>query len=141
MEWTEKFLLQVKQEFPDHEHVVVWDGAGFHPKEADHEMLPEGIHAIQLPPYSPELNPIEKLWDLIQDHTSNKLWPTIKRLDEVVGLLLEEWWKDPNRVLGLFGDNWHRDSANSSARTDIGILNLKRYKIDDKSASQLRNLG
>lgn len=128
MEWTEKFLLQVKQEFPDHEHVVVWDGAGFHPKEADHEMLPEGIHAIQLPPYSPELNPIEKLWDLIQDHTSNKLWPTIKRLDEVVGLLLEEWWKDPNRVLGLFGDNWHRDSANSSARTDIGILNLKRYK-------------
>ena len=31
--------------------------------------------AQQLPPYSPELNPIEKLWDLIQDQTANKLWP------------------------------------------------------------------
>lgn len=47
-----------------------------------------------------------------------------------MGLLLKKWWEDPNRVLGLFGNNWHRDSANYSERTNIGILNLKRYDSD-----------
>ena len=67
-----------------------------------------------LPPYSPELNPIEKLWDLIQDHTSNKLWPSIKRLDEVVALHLKDWWEQPERVVSLFGKGWIRASVNAS---------------------------
>ena len=79
------FLEQIKPQYPSYEHIVVWDGAATDPKEASHEMI-EGIHIVTLPPYSPELNPIEKLWDLIQDQTANKLWPTIERLDTVVGL-------------------------------------------------------
>lgn len=114
LDWTEAFLRQIKLQYPDHEHVVVWDGAGFHPKDSSHEKIPEGIHILMLPPYSPELNPIEKLWDLIQDHTSNKLWPSIKRLDQVVGLLLKDWWEDPRKVISLVGNNWHRASANAS---------------------------
>lgn len=65
LDWTEAFLEQIKQQYPDLEHVVVWDGAGFHPKDSSHEQIPKGIHVIMLPPYSPELNPIEKLWDCI----------------------------------------------------------------------------
>ena len=68
-----------------------------------------------LPPYSPELNPIEKLWDCIQDYTANKLWPSIERLDQVVALLLKDWWEDLRKVIGLVGKNWHRASANASA--------------------------
>ena len=56
----------------------------------------------------------EKLWDLIQDHTSNKLWPTIERLDEVVALHLKHWWENPIRVLRLVGNGWIRASANAS---------------------------
>jgi len=33
---------------------------------------------------------IKKLWDLIQDHTSNKLRPTIERLDQVVAMHLRD---------------------------------------------------
>ena len=115
LEWTQAFLEQIKKQYPDYEHVVVWDGAGFHPADSSHEMIPDEIHIITLPPYSPELNPIEKLWDLIQDHTSNKLWPTIKRMDEVVALHLQDWWEEPYRVISLFGRGWIRDSANDSA--------------------------
>jgi len=86
LDWTEAFLLQIKEQYPDHEHVVVWNGAGFPPRDSSHEQVPEGVQVVVLPPYSPELNPIERLWDLIQDHTSNKLWPTIQKLDEVVAL-------------------------------------------------------
>lgn len=58
---------------------------------------------MTLSPYSPGLTPIEELWDLIQDHTANKLWPTIKRLDKVVGLHLKDWWEEHERVISLFG--------------------------------------
>lgn len=85
MDWTEAFLLEIKKAYPDHEHVVVWDGAGFHPKSSEHEKVPDGVHVVALPPYSPELNPIEKLWDCVQDFTANKLWPSIERLDQAVG--------------------------------------------------------
>ena len=114
LEWTRAFLEQIKTQYPGYEHIVVWDGAGFHPKEASHEIIPEGIHIVTLPPYSPELNPIEKLWDLIQDQTANKLWPTIERLDTVVGLHLKDWWEAPNKVISLFGKGWIRSSANAT---------------------------
>lgn len=114
MDWTEAFLEQIKKQYPGHEHVVVWDGAGFHPQDASHERIPEGIHLVRLPAYSPELNPIEKLWDLIQDHTANKLWPTIERLDQVVALHLKDWWENPLRVISLFGNGWIRASANDT---------------------------
>ena len=76
LDWTECFLQEIKNQYPDHEHIVVWDGAGFHAKDSSHEIVPDGVHIVTLPPYSPEFNPIEKLWDLIQDQTANKLWPT-----------------------------------------------------------------
>jgi len=112
LDWTQAFLLQIKKQYPGHEHIVIWDGAGFHPKNSFHEQVPTDVHVVLLPPYSPELNPIEKLWDLIQDHTANKLWPTIERLDQVVALHLKDWWEDPDRVIRLFGNGWIRASAN-----------------------------
>ena len=114
LDWTEAFLLEIRKAYPDHEHVVVWDGAGFHPKSSEHEKVPDGVHVVALPPYSPELNPIEKLWDCVQDFTSNKLWPSIERLDEVVGELLCDYRDDPSSVISLFGKGWIRASANAS---------------------------
>lgn len=114
MEWTQAFLEQIQSQYSDYEHIVIWDGAGFHPKESSHEIVPDGVHIVTLPPYSPELNPIEKLWDLIQDQTANKLWPTIQRLDEVVALHLKDWWEAPEKVISLFGKGWIRLSANDS---------------------------
>ena len=77
------------------------------------------MHVVALPPYSPELNPIENLWDCVQDFTSNKLWPSIERLDQVVGELLCDYRDDPRSVISLFGKGWIRASANASARCDI----------------------
>lgn len=111
MEWTQAFLEEIKQQYPEYEHIIVWDGAGFHPKDSSHKAVPDEVHVVKLPPYSPELNAIEKLWDLIQDQTANKLWPSIKRLDEVVALHLKDWWEAPQKVIGLFGNGWARLSG------------------------------
>lgn len=61
------FLELFSQTIPQDEHaVVVWDGAGFH--RANALRTPEHITLVELPPYSPELNPIENLWHYLKSH-------------------------------------------------------------------------
>ena len=55
------FLKILDTERKSDEHIVlIMDGAGWHKSKALE--LPEGITALLLPPYSPELNPMENLW-------------------------------------------------------------------------------
>ena len=55
------FLEQFSRELPAGVHaVLIWDGAGFHTSED--VVVPSNVSLIQLPPYSPELNPVENLW-------------------------------------------------------------------------------
>jgi transposase len=61
------FLRQMAQELPSGVHVVlIWDGAGYH-TGAGLE-VPANISVILLPPYSPELNPVENLWHYLRSH-------------------------------------------------------------------------
>ena len=84
LQWTEAFLTQIKKHDPKEQQVIVWDGAAFTQTTASPPNVPEGVHLVSLPPYGPELNPIEKLWDLLQDQTANKLWTSIERLEQAV---------------------------------------------------------
>jgi len=45
---------------------MVWDGAGFHTSRS--LVVPPNITLVKLPPYSPELNPIENLWHYLKSH-------------------------------------------------------------------------
>ena len=61
------FLEQFSQTLAEDEHaVMVWDGAGFH--RSRRLQVPSNITLVQLPPYSPELNPIENLWHFLKSH-------------------------------------------------------------------------
>lgn len=61
------FLEQFAKEIPSDVHVVmVWDQAGFHTGKA--LTVPDNITVIPLPPYSPELNPMENLWHYLRSH-------------------------------------------------------------------------
>ena len=51
---------------PDQRIVLVMDGAGWHKGKA--LRVPSGITVLLLPPYSPELNPIENLWHYMRSH-------------------------------------------------------------------------
>jgi transposase len=62
---------------------IVMDGAGWH--KSDKLIIPKNIRIIILPPYSPELNPTEKLWQYIKNHTiKNRIYKTIRELENVV---------------------------------------------------------
>lgn len=59
------------------------DGAGWH--KSDKLTIPKNMRFIIQPPYSPELSPIEKLWQYIKDHViKNKIYKTLKDLESAV---------------------------------------------------------
>ena len=61
------FLEQFSGELPAGVHaVLIWDGAGFH--TGGELVVPANVSLIQLPPYSPELNPVENLWHYLRAH-------------------------------------------------------------------------
>jgi len=61
------FLEQFSRTLAADEHaVLIWDGAGFHTSGS--LKLPANVSVLQLPAYSPELNPVENLWHYLKSH-------------------------------------------------------------------------
>jgi transposase len=75
------FLELFSKTIPAGEHaVVVWDGAGFH--TAKTLRTPGNVTLVSLPPYSPELNPIENLWHYLKSHFwSNRVYEDYDALE------------------------------------------------------------
>ena len=76
------FLEQFARELPAGVHaVLIWDGAGFH--TGGDLVVPAGVSLIRLPPYSPELNPVENLWHYMRSHHwSNRMYEGYEELKE-----------------------------------------------------------
>jgi len=77
------FLYEFGKFIKNRKTVIVMDGAGWHKSEK--LKYPKNIKIIIQPAYSPELNPIEKLWQYIKDHTiKNKIYKTLRELEDKV---------------------------------------------------------
>jgi transposase len=99
---------------PQAEHVVIQDQAGFHLNPELHEM-PAGVHVLPLPPYSPELNPVEAIGDVIKDRIGNTLWATLEALEEAIGEELQPIYESAERVRSLVSHGWLIDQVNATA--------------------------
>ena len=62
--------------------LLVQDRAGWHRSQKVN--LPPGIETEFLPPYSPELQPAERLWSLVDEPIANENIETIDRLEEIL---------------------------------------------------------
>ena len=113
LELSGGFLQQIADSDAQAEHVVIWDQAGFHPRPGA-VGLPARIHLLPLPPYSPELNPVEGLWDQTQDVTCNRHFADLDPLEEALTQALRPFWEAPARVLALV-HHWLHDQANATA--------------------------
>jgi transposase len=87
--------------------ILVIDGASWH--RSRQVVLPPGVHLLLLPPYSPELQPAERLWPLTNETLANRHFATLAALeavqlvrcqivqtlvDEVRALTAFQWWLD-----------------------------------------------
>jgi hypothetical protein len=65
-----------------HRAVVVLDQAGWH--IAHDLVLPAGIDLVLLPAQSPELQPAERLWTLLDEPVANRAFPDLDALETVL---------------------------------------------------------
>lgn len=70
------------QEYLKKKVVLVEDNAGWHRSEEVQEI--EGITLDFLPPYSPELQPAERLWALVDEPLVNQSFNTIDEIEEIL---------------------------------------------------------
>ena len=119
-EATAAFYGQLGTGDPGAIHLVIADGAGFHLPEG-HELLPENVRVITLPAYSPELNPIEGLWDIIKDRICNRVWAALESLQEAITMVLREYWAHPKLVRSLVGEGLVSREANTSSRSVLVV--------------------
>ena len=63
--------------------ILIMDGAGWH--KSKNLIVPKNIQIVLLPPYCPELNPVERLWRYIKDNVlKNKVFNTLLELELAV---------------------------------------------------------
>lgn len=111
-ELTSIFLKQISENEPDAQHIVIWDGAGFHQNSGDNtieipeEAVPDNVFTIKLPPYSPELNPQEKLWDIVKDCICSRIFDTLDDLEKAVIVALTPYLHGDETVLTLIGERY-----------------------------------
>jgi transposase len=79
---VQRFLDQLSATIPAGVHVaLVWDGAGWHTAGA--LRAPANLTLLALPPYSPELNPVERLWRYLREHHwSNRVYRDLEALED-----------------------------------------------------------
>lgn len=82
----EVFLEELSQQNLRKYIVLVIDNAGFH--ACKNIKIPENIHLLRIPPYSPELNPAEKVWQYMKDRLAIKFNDTIEDLQKRVTKLV-----------------------------------------------------
>ena len=120
LELSRLFLERLAARDPQAEHVVIWDQAGFHPQSDLHE-LPARVHLLPLPPYSPELNPVEVIGDVIKDRIANTLWETLEALEQAIGEELRPIYETAERVRSLVSHGWLIEQINAIATRNSAI--------------------
>src|SRR5262245_51445462 len=102
MSW---FLTEVAQRHSRDYIVIVLDGAGWH--RARDLSIPENMHLVFLPPYSPELKPVEHVWEEIREKWFPNL--VVNSLEAVEDRLVEaalHLEKQPKLAASITGFDW-----------------------------------
>lgn len=75
------FLLELSKWFPQDFIVLMCDGAGWHKSKG--LQIPDNIGLVNIPPYTPEMNPIEQIWrELRTQGFRNEIFQTLDKVDD-----------------------------------------------------------
>ena len=97
--------------------VVIMDGAGWHQTLLAEDL--GNVSIIKLPPYSPELNPIEQVWSwLRQHHLANRCFSGYDDIVESCSRAWNDFIDDTKRVVSMCSRDW----------IPVGKINTDWYK-------------
>lgn len=91
---------------PGSRAVLVLDGAGWH-QTGDRLQVPANISLLHLPPYAPELNPVENVWEFLRGNLlSHRVWDSY---DAILDACCDAWNKlmqMPERIVSITKRAW-----------------------------------
>lgn len=76
------YLNEFSEQDPDEFKIIVLDNGAFHKSKA--LKIPKNIALIFLPPYSPELNPAERIWEILKANFTGSVFKSLDLLSEFI---------------------------------------------------------
>jgi transposase len=104
-------LLEIStQVAPGAQAVLICDGAGWH-QTGGRLRVPDNITLLPLPPYSPELNPMENVWQYLRANTLCALvWDSYEAIVDACQSAWHFLINDPERIRSIGTREWARVS-------------------------------
>jgi hypothetical protein len=91
--------------------VVVLDGAGW--RGAGNLVVPANLTLLPLPRYSPELNPVENVWEYLrQNQLGLRVWPDYAAIVETCCTAWNALMREPDRIASITRREWARAVSN-----------------------------
>jgi transposase len=99
------FLQEVSSRHAEESILMFLDGAGWH--RCHGLVVPPNIRLAFLPPYSPQINPTEHIWDEIREKWfPNKVFRSLPSVEDTLETALVTLENDRERVRNLIGFDW-----------------------------------
>ena len=99
------FLDEIAARYPGDRIVMVFDGAGWH--RATDLVVPENMQLLSLPAYSPNLNPVENIWEELREKWfNNKVFADMDALEEQLLYGLKHLEGNPELTKSIAGWPW-----------------------------------
>jgi hypothetical protein len=119
-DWTENMkgvsiAPVVKQWFEQGVEVVVWDRARGHRGPAYAEIE---VKLIEQPPYSPELNPAERVFEYLRTKIEGRVYGTLAAKKGAIEAELRTLASAPDRIISLAGWDWIRQSVTGLSQSN-----------------------
>jgi transposase len=94
------FLHEVAEDFKDFFVIMLVDQAGWHKSKG--LIIPQNIKMIPQPPHSPELNPVEHLWeDLRENAMPNAAFKSLDQVEQALCQRLVDLGNNPERLRSM----------------------------------------
>ncbi|MDR1314116.1 MAG: IS630 family transposase [Deltaproteobacteria bacterium] len=94
------FLSKVSENHLDAEIIMVVDGASTHKSKS--LVIPKNVHILVLPPYSPELNPVEVLWNVARRNCfANQYYDTLDEAMINLTVYMKKLKRNPDKLIRL----------------------------------------
>jgi transposase len=95
-----------RQVAPGAHAVVTLDGAGWH-RSGGKLRVPDNISLLPLPPYSPQLNPVESIWAFLRaNHLSNRVYDSHAAIVDACCAAWNALTADPDRITSIATRPW-----------------------------------
>ena len=100
------FLIALSKAYGKYRIILCLDSAGWHTSGSLE--VPENIELLLLPPYSPELNPTEHIWDYIREQKefNNHVFSSLDQVEDQLAKALKQIGKEKKTIKSMCNFKW-----------------------------------